>query len=95
MAYRQGKMDDDVLRMTDMYSMFTTQARYVTSRKSLSLWARVLRHDNPRLSNFVASALDLDVSDPVEMGTMRLAFIRAGLEGTLLGAGLHSSFAIL
>ncbi|KZV94579.1 hypothetical protein EXIGLDRAFT_736604 [Exidia glandulosa HHB12029] len=95
MVYRRAAMDDDFLRMTDAYSMFETQTRYALARRDLNLWARILRHDNPHLKSVIAAAVGLDTSNELDTMTMRTAFLRAGLDESLFGAELSSSFVKL
>lgn len=41
-AYRRGKCDERLIRLTNKNSMYRQQAKYLVERKDLELWAYVL-----------------------------------------------------
>uniref|UniRef100_A0A7C8YU52 Uncharacterized protein n=1 Tax=Opuntia streptacantha TaxID=393608 RepID=A0A7C8YU52_OPUST len=45
-AYRRGQCDDELINVTNRYSLFKLQARYVVERMDSVLWEKVLNPEN-------------------------------------------------
>jgi len=88
-AYRHGKCDDELLRVTNEHSLFKYQAQYLVKRMDAALWARVLteeefaKYKKSVVEQVVQSALP-ECDEPEEVKETVKAFMAADMQNELI-----------
>ena len=86
-AYRLGNCDDELVKCTNVNSMFKVQARYVVSRMEPELWEKVLTDENQyrrQLIDQVVSTALPESKNPEEVSVTVKAFMTADLPNELI-----------
>lgn len=88
-AYRHGKCDDELLKVTNEHSLFKYQAQYLVKRMDAALWARVLsdeenaKYKKSVVDQVVQSALP-ECENPEEVKETVKAFMAADMPSELI-----------
>ena len=86
-AYRLGNCDDELVKCTNVNSMFKVQARYVVSRMEPELWEKVLTDENQyrrQLIDQVVSTALPESKNPEEVSVTVKAFMTAEMPEELI-----------
>ncbi|KAF3449311.1 hypothetical protein FNV43_RR10039 [Rhamnella rubrinervis] len=77
-AYRRGQCDDELINVTNKYSLFKLQARYVVERMDCDLWKKVLDPENEQrrhLIDQVVSTASPESKSPDQISSAVKAFM--------------------
>lgn len=86
-AYKRGKCDSELIKVTNRNSLYKVQARYLVERQEASLWALVLKEENThrkQLVDQVVSTALPECKDPELVSATVKAFMTAGLSKELI-----------
>lgn len=86
-AYKRGQCDDELVHITNKTGMYRQQATYLTERKDMELWGKVLvetnKHRQSVIDQVIQSALP-ESRDPDEVSVTVKAFMVAKLPHQLI-----------